>query len=107
MDDHCVLLLVYVDDVIGIGSSTELTVHTNSDLKTRFEMTDSGKCTFVLGIDLIDNTDGSVTVCQKRYVDDILKQFEMDDCKAVVCPMDASSRPVPSSLSTKVDAPFA
>ena len=44
-------------------------------------MTDSGKCAFVLGIDLVDNDDGSVTMCQRRYVDDILKRFGMDDCK--------------------------
>lgn len=37
---HCVLLLVYVDDVLVTGSSTELITHTKNNLKTRFEMTD-------------------------------------------------------------------
>ncbi|KAG2794499.1 hypothetical protein PC116_g31634 [Phytophthora cactorum] len=27
-------------------------------------------------------------MCQRRYVDDILKRFGMDECKAVVSPVD-------------------
>uniref|UniRef100_A0AAV1THW8 Integrase catalytic domain-containing protein n=1 Tax=Peronospora matthiolae TaxID=2874970 RepID=A0AAV1THW8_9STRA len=45
VDGHCVLVLVYVDDVLVTGSSLELIAQTKADLKTRFEMTDSGKCT--------------------------------------------------------------
>ncbi|KAG2956617.1 hypothetical protein PC119_g27617 [Phytophthora cactorum] len=88
VDGHCVLVLVYVDDVLITGSSPELIARTKTDLKTRFEMTDSGKCAFVLGIELVDGPDGSVTMSQQRYVDDILKHFAMDECKAVMEGMD-------------------
>ena len=47
MDGHCVLLLVYVDDVLVTGSSIDLIAQTKNDLKMRFEMTDSGKCNFI------------------------------------------------------------
>ena len=107
---QCVLRLVYVDDVLVTGNSTEMIGRTKSDLKTRFEMTDSGKCAFVLGIELgielVDNDDGSLTLCQRRYVDDVLKRFGMSDCKAVISPTDISSRITPSNASVKVDAPF-
>uniref|UniRef100_H3H7U1 Integrase catalytic domain-containing protein n=1 Tax=Phytophthora ramorum TaxID=164328 RepID=H3H7U1_PHYRM len=106
VDGQCVLVLVYVDDVLITGSSPELISRTKTDLKTRFEMTDSGKCAFVLGIELVDGPDGSVTMCQRRYVDDILKRFAMDECKAVVSPVDMSTRLVPSDAATKVNAPF-
>ena len=56
------------------------------ELKGRFKMTDSGKCAFVLGTELVDNDDGSVTMCQRRYVDDIFKRFGMDDCEKGLCP---------------------
>ena len=100
------LLLVYVDDVLVTGSSINLIAQTKNDLKMRFEMTDSGKCKFILGIELVDEPDGGVTMCQRRYIDDILKRFGMNDCKAVMCPTDISSRLVPSDAATKVDAPF-
>uniref|UniRef100_H3H8C7 Reverse transcriptase Ty1/copia-type domain-containing protein n=2 Tax=Phytophthora ramorum TaxID=164328 RepID=H3H8C7_PHYRM len=106
VDGQCVLVLVYVDDVLITGSSHELIARTKTDLKTRFEMTDSGKCAFVLGIELVDGPDGSVTMCQRRYVDDILKRFAMDECKAVVSPVDMSTRLVPRDAATKVNAPF-
>ena len=60
-------MLVYVDDVLVTGSSLELIACTKDDLKTRFEMTDSGKCAFVLGIELVDIPDGSVAMYQRRY----------------------------------------
>ena len=99
-------MLVYVDDVLVTGSSPELIACTKDYLKTRFDMTDSSKCTFVLGIELLDGADGSVTMCQRRYVDDILKRFGMDDCKAVASPVDMSSRLVSSDAAIKVNAPF-
>ncbi|RMX63375.1 hypothetical protein DD238_007874 [Peronospora effusa] len=52
VEGKCVLLLVYVDDVLITGSSCELIARTKTDLKTRFEITDSGKCAFLLdGVD--------------------------------------------------------
>uniref|UniRef100_A0AAV1TBG1 Polyprotein n=1 Tax=Peronospora matthiolae TaxID=2874970 RepID=A0AAV1TBG1_9STRA len=106
VDGHCVLVLVYVDDVLVTGSSLELIAQTKADLKTRFEMTDSGKCTFVLGIELVDESDGSVTMCQRRYVNDILKRFGMDECKATSSPVDLSTRLVASTEAAKIDVPF-
>uniref|UniRef100_A0AAV1U5J2 Reverse transcriptase Ty1/copia-type domain-containing protein n=1 Tax=Peronospora matthiolae TaxID=2874970 RepID=A0AAV1U5J2_9STRA len=98
---ECVLLLVYVNDVLVTGSSTELIMRTKSDLKARFEMTDSGKCAFVLGFELVDNDNGSVTMCRRRYVEDVLKRFGMSDCKAVTSPTDISSRLIPSTAAMK------
>uniref|UniRef100_A0AAV1U9U7 Integrase catalytic domain-containing protein n=1 Tax=Peronospora matthiolae TaxID=2874970 RepID=A0AAV1U9U7_9STRA len=106
VEGHCVLVLVYVYDVLVTGSSLELIAQTKADLKTRFEMTDSGKCTFVLGIELVDESDGSVTMCQRRYVNDILKRFGMDECKATASPVDLNTRLVASSESAKIDVPF-
>ena len=40
---QCVLLLIYADDVLVTGSSTEMIARTKSDLKIRFEMTGSVK----------------------------------------------------------------
>ena len=42
IEGHCVLLLVYVDDGLVTGSSTEVIARTKTALKVRFEMSDSG-----------------------------------------------------------------
>ena len=69
-------------------------------------MTDICKGAFVIGIELVDNNDGSVTMCQRHYLDDVLKRFGMSNCKAVISPTDISSRLTPSNAVTKIDAPF-
>ena len=107
IDNHCILLLVYVDDIIVTGSSFELIADVKSQLKQRFEMTDSGTCKFVLGIELINNEDGSVTLCQRRYIDDILKRFGMEDCKAVASPVDVSVKNVAvDQMTPAIDVPY-
>ena len=45
-------------------------------------------------------------MCQWRYVDDILKRFGINDCKAVISSTDISSNFLPSDAPTKVNAPF-
>lgn len=59
---HFVLVTVYVYDVSVAEGPSELISRTENNLKTRFEMTDSGKCIFVLGIKLVEGYDGSVTM---------------------------------------------
>jgi hypothetical protein len=107
VDGHCVLLLVYVDDVIVTGSSVDLIAEVKRQLKQRLEMTDSGACKFVLGIELIEHEDGGVTLCQRRYIDDILKRFGMEDCKAVSSPVDISTKLVQAeNQAPAVDVPY-
>jgi hypothetical protein len=40
-------------------------------VKQRFNMTDSGECKFVLGIELVKRQDGSMVLCQRRHIDAI------------------------------------
>jgi hypothetical protein len=107
VDGQCVFLLVYVDDVLVTGSSPELIASVKRQLKERFEMTDSGVCKFVLGIEVVSNDDGSVTLCQRRYVDDLLKRFGMEDCKPIASPVAYQGRRVHPHQQHRVwfDAP--
>ncbi|KAG6617012.1 Integrase catalytic core protein [Phytophthora cinnamomi] len=106
VDGECVLLLVYVDDVLVTGISAEMIAEVKRQLKSRFEMTDSGKCSFILGIEVVDNANGSVTLSQARYINDILERFGMQDCKPAASPVDISMKLVSSDAMTKLDAPF-
>ncbi|GMF31650.1 unnamed protein product [Phytophthora fragariaefolia] len=106
IDGECVLLLVYVDDVLVTGSSADLIAEVKRQLKSRFEMTDSGKCSYSLGIEVVDNADVSVTLSQARYINHILERFGMQDGKPAASPVDISMNLVSSDSTTKLDAPF-
>lgn len=51
VDSRCVLPLFYMDNVLMTITSLDLIAMTKADLKTRFETTDHGECTFVLRIE--------------------------------------------------------
>ncbi|KAF1313360.1 Copia protein, partial [Globisporangium splendens] len=87
--------------------SSDLIAEVKHELKQRFEMTDSGACKFVLGIELIEHEDGGVTLCQRRYIDDILKRFGMEDCKSVASPVDISAKMVQGeNQAPAIDVPY-
>ena len=44
-------------------------------------------------------------MCSYRYVNGIVKRFDMDECKATVSLVDLSSRLVSSDEVSKVDVP--
>jgi len=84
-----VIVMLYVDDVIITGTNNTMQDEVRNYLKKSFEMTDLGECKFLLGIELIkDNTNGTTTMSQKRYICDILQRFRMQDCKPVKSPVD-------------------
>ena len=92
------LLLLYVDDVILTGNCEESIKNVKNELKNRFEMKDLGYCKFILGIELIEY-ENSITLTQKRYIMDILKRFNMEECKPVSTPLNLSIK------LTKEDCP--
>lgn len=61
---------------------------------------------FCAGIDLVNGPDGRLTMCQRRYADEILKRFGMEECKATVSSVNVIFQLVPSKSTTKLDALF-
>uniref|UniRef100_A0AAV1UC10 Polyprotein n=1 Tax=Peronospora matthiolae TaxID=2874970 RepID=A0AAV1UC10_9STRA len=45
-------------------------------------------------------------MCHRRYVNDILKRFDLHECKATASPVYLSTRLVASSEAVKIDVPF-
>ena len=51
-----------------------------------FEMTDLGLMTYFLVIE-IKQSENEVLICKRKYAKEILKKFEMEECKSVSTPM--------------------
>ena len=51
-----------------------------------FEMINLGLITYFLGME-VKKDQHEVFICQKKYAREILKKFQMDECKAVSKPM--------------------
>jgi hypothetical protein len=84
-------LLVYVDDIIVISSSTAAVDALLRDLGAEFVLKDLGDLQYFLGIQVIKQSDG-LLLCQEKYATDLLKKVGMQHCKPVATPLSISEK---------------
>lgn len=93
-------VLVYVDDILITGSSSEAIEKVIQALSLSFALKDLGSLNFFLGIEVSQTPDGML-LSQQKYIKDVLLRAKMDDCKPIATPMSSSTR-----LSSRVDEVF-
>jgi len=87
---------IYVDDIIFGATQDSLSEKFVAAMKDEFEMSMMGELSFFLGLQ-VKQTRDEIFLCQSKYCKEILKKFEMENCK------DAST-PMPSSCYMDADA---
>ncbi|CAN1339491.1 Retrovirus-related Pol polyprotein from transposon RE1, partial [Linum perenne] len=97
-DGNTIFVLVYVDDIIVTGSNPSLAASLVKHLQDRFSIKELGDLHYFLGIEVHRTQDG-MTLCQPKYICDLLARAGMSDCKPLHTPS-----PTMTPLST--DAPF-
>nr|XP_016480857.1 PREDICTED: uncharacterized mitochondrial protein AtMg00810-like [Nicotiana tabacum] len=95
-----VYILVYVDDIIITGSSSDVIKQAIHVLSARFSLKDLGQLHYFLGIEVLRTTD-DIILSQAKYVSDIFAAHNMSDCKLVQTPMSSTE-----SLLLKDDTPY-
>ncbi|XP_019154322.1 PREDICTED: uncharacterized protein LOC109150801 [Ipomoea nil] len=76
----CLYLLVYVDDILVMGSDAYRVTRLLTDLASEFKIRDMGAPSFFLGIETVSQ-DSGLFLSQQRYMRDILNRAGMVDCK--------------------------
>ena len=84
-----VILCLYVDDILIIGSNDKIIKSTKDMLNSRFDMKDMGLADVILGIKILRTTEGLV-LSQSHYVDKILEKFTKGDTALARTPIDTS-----------------
>ena len=81
------ILTLYVDDIILLGINKQLLGKLKKQLMDRFEMTDLGDVSKVLGMNVTQNrVNGTITISQKDYTEDILERYGMTNCNVAFTP---------------------
>ena len=107
--DHCLYtkcsdisklyVLLYVDDVLIVGTDLKQVQKLKQILNSNFSMKDLGLINQYLGIDVKQNLkEGYTEISQENYLKKVLKKYNMYDCKPVSTPMDANN-PLESLIS--------
>ncbi|WOG95118.1 hypothetical protein DCAR_0314420 [Daucus carota subsp. sativus] len=83
------IVCLYVDDMIFTGNNPGMFDDFKKVMTNEFEMTDIGQMSYFLGVEVKQSKDG-IFMCQKKYAEQILKKFRMEECKSVSTPAEAS-----------------
>ena len=82
-----VILTLYVDDILITGKDPTLVEKKKKELKERFEMTDMGEVSHILGMEVTrDYDEGRLAITQTAYTNNILKRFGMQEANAAHTP---------------------
>ncbi|KAH9768531.1 hypothetical protein KPL71_011635 [Citrus sinensis] len=77
-ENDYVILYLYVDDMLIVGSDDGMIKSTKNMLKSKFDMKDMGLADVILGIKISSASNGLI-LSQTHYVDKILGKFNKDD----------------------------
>lgn len=96
------ILIVYVDDIILTGDHNEEIQKLKSFLAKEFEIKDLGNLKYFLGMEVARSKRG-ISVSQRKYVLDLLKEKGMLGCKPADTPMDSTTKIGSKDSGTPVD----
>ncbi|KAF7802369.1 histone deacetylase [Senna tora] len=85
-------VLVYVDDIIITGSSSQFISQLKCRLNAEFSLKDLGKLHYFLGIEVNHLSDGSLHLSQGKYIQDLLVKSKMDGACAISTPMVSNAK---------------
>jgi hypothetical protein len=86
-DGRCIILLVYVDDIILTGDDAQGIAHVKQSLGKVFDVKDLGTLKYFLGIEVARSRHG-ISLCQRKYTLDLLQDTGMLGCRSASTPMD-------------------
>jgi len=97
------LVAVYVDDLFVTGTNTKIIDDFKREMSSKFEMSDLGKLTYYLEIEVCQHEEG-ITLTQHRYAKRILEEAIMLDCNLVHTPMESGLQLSKSAEENDIDA---
>jgi hypothetical protein len=81
-----IYMLVYVDDIVIVSSSSQATQKLIRQLFDSFPVKDLGPLHYFLSIEAASNSRGMI-LTQRKYAQDILRHVHMENCKPVSTPL--------------------
>lgn len=102
--ESIVVIAVYVDDLLIFYNNNEWKDQLKSTLKNNFKMKELGNATSVLGIQIeYDRKAGTLSLNQRKYIESVLRKFNMFECDPVRIPCDPNTKLTKDMAPTNVE----
>ena len=99
-----VILGVYVEDIIPVSNNLAMLKAEKVALGERFQMTGQGEIHYLLGVSIKrDRESKTLTISQSHYIEKVLKNFGMENCKPISTPLEPGRK---FQQLTPSDEPF-
>ena len=98
MNDESMILLLYVDDLFFTGEEKLII-----ECKKKLEMKDLGLMHYFLGLEVWQSPE-RILLNQRKYAVEILKIFDMLECKSMNTPMETKLKLMVDTSSKLIDA---
>ena len=87
VDEDFIIITVWVDDLLLFVTTIELRDKARADIERKWEVTDLGKPSKIVGIE-INQTKDFISISQIKYIESILWREGMEHCNTVSTPLD-------------------
>lgn len=96
------VIAVYVDDILVTGANVAKIEEFKTEMAGKFEMTDLGRLSYYLGIE-VEQNQGNIVLKQSSYAKKILEKAGMKDCNPTRYPMDPKEQISKDEMGKTVD----
>lgn len=94
---------VYVDDLLVMSSRNGVIQEFKDNIASRFEVKDLGEIHHILSIRVRRSTDGSLSLDQTVYINELLETTGMQDAKGASTPLDPGMKYMPGTESNMLN----
>ncbi|UYV60193.1 hypothetical protein LAZ67_1000357 [Cordylochernes scorpioides] len=90
LEEERIILSIYVDDIFAISENQAARNKCRELLNSSFEVKYLGPISHMLGVSFKKSEDGSMTLSQSNYIEELLQRFRLQDAKGVSTPMETN-----------------
>ncbi|UYV78459.1 hypothetical protein LAZ67_16001473 [Cordylochernes scorpioides] len=91
-EEGVLLVAIYVDDLIIAAERKDTLISFKESMKKIFKIKDLGKINYCLGIRIQTEKDGSISIDQEKYIEELLAKYRMKEAKPISTLMDSNSK---------------
>jgi len=95
LGDDFAIITVWVDNLLLFATTIRLINKIKADIKAKWEVTDLGEPSKIVGIEITIDND-SIAISQSKYIESILKKEGLERANPVAMPLDPNTPLVPN-----------